>query len=163
MSSGPPVDRTEATPPRKAADLADVVELLLDKGVVINADIAVSVGDTELLGIQVRAAVASFDTAARYGLEFPAGTDEERLHQAIDRDVDTEDELTTKASNPIGVGHPDRQEGTDPDQATLDEPGKAENPESQPRDGESEESAGNTSGGEEDPEGPQDTDDGGEE
>lgn len=55
-------------------DLAQVIELILDKGLVINADITVSVGGTELLGVKVRAALASFQTAARYGLEFPAGT-----------------------------------------------------------------------------------------
>lgn len=72
----------ETGPTRGKSDLADMVEMLLDKGVVINADIAVSVGDTQLLGIEVRAAIASFETAAKYGLEFPAGTDEELIEQA---------------------------------------------------------------------------------
>lgn len=52
-----------------------VVETLLDKGLVLNADIMVSVAGVELLGIRIRAALASFETAARYGLEFPSGTD----------------------------------------------------------------------------------------
>ena len=69
-------------PTREQGDLADMVEMLLDKGVVINADIAVSIGDTELLGVQVRAALASFETAAEYGLEFPEGTDVERVEAA---------------------------------------------------------------------------------
>lgn len=68
-------------PARQGTDLADVVEMLLDKGVVINADIAVSVGDTELLGIHIRAAIASFETAAQYGLAFPEGTDEDRIKE----------------------------------------------------------------------------------
>ena len=59
--------------------------MLLDKGVVINADIAVSVGDTELLAIQIRAALASFETAAEYGLEFPDGTDMQRVAEASGR------------------------------------------------------------------------------
>ncbi|MER5480350.1 gas vesicle protein [Streptomyces sp. NPDC002734] len=76
------------TPPRVAANaraleprrdgegsLAHVVETLLDKGLVLNADIMVSVAGVELLGIRLRAALASFETASRYGLEFPAGTD----------------------------------------------------------------------------------------
>jgi ssDNA-binding Zn-finger/Zn-ribbon topoisomerase 1 len=54
--------------------LADVVDRILDKGLVIHADIVVSVVGVELLGIKIRAALASFETAARYGLEFPAGT-----------------------------------------------------------------------------------------
>ncbi|NPV63356.1 MAG: gas vesicle protein [Methanotrichaceae archaeon] len=55
-------------------NLADVIERILDKGLVINADIAVSVAGTELLGIKIRATLASFETAARYGLELPSGT-----------------------------------------------------------------------------------------
>ena len=54
--------------------LVDLVDRILDKGLVINADITVSVVGVELLGIKLRAALASFETAARYGLEFPSGT-----------------------------------------------------------------------------------------
>jgi len=54
--------------------LADVIDHVLDKGLVINADITISVAGVELLGIKIRAALASFETAARYGLEFPSGT-----------------------------------------------------------------------------------------
>lgn len=56
------------------ATLVDVIDRILDKGLVINADICVSVAGVELLGIKVRAALASFETAAKYGLEFPSGT-----------------------------------------------------------------------------------------
>jgi hypothetical protein len=59
--------------------LVHVVETLLDKGLVLNADIMISVAGVELLGIRIRAALASFETAARYGLEFPAGTDTSTL------------------------------------------------------------------------------------
>jgi ribosomal protein L37AE/L43A len=58
----------------ESATLTDVIGRVLDKGLVINADICVSVAGVELLGIKIRAALASFDTAARYGLEFPSGT-----------------------------------------------------------------------------------------
>ncbi|MCG2795525.1 MAG: gas vesicle protein [Actinomycetia bacterium] len=54
--------------------LADVIDRVLDKGLVINADIMVSVAGVELLGVKIRAALASFETAAKYGLEFPSGT-----------------------------------------------------------------------------------------
>lgn len=53
--------------------LVEVIDRLLDKGLVINADIQVSLVGVELLGVKLRAALASFDTAARYGLEFPGG------------------------------------------------------------------------------------------
>ena len=62
----------------EANTLADVIDRLLDKGLVINADICVSLAGVELLGIKIRAALASFETAARYGLEFPSGTNYEK-------------------------------------------------------------------------------------
>lgn len=67
--------------------LTHVIETLLDKGLVINADIMVSVAGVELLGIRIRAALASFETAARYGLEFPAGTDRDTVawNEAIEQ------------------------------------------------------------------------------
>ncbi|MEI9476408.1 MAG: gas vesicle protein [Deltaproteobacteria bacterium] len=58
----------------ETSGLGDVIDRVLDKGLVINADITVSVADVELLGIKIRAALASFETAAKYGLEFPSGT-----------------------------------------------------------------------------------------
>ncbi|HCJ79551.1 MAG TPA: gas vesicle protein [Desulfotomaculum sp.] len=57
-----------------SSTLVDVIDRILDKGLVINADICVSVAGVELLGVKVRAALASFETAAKYGLEFPSGT-----------------------------------------------------------------------------------------
>ncbi|MBI4286260.1 MAG: gas vesicle protein [Chloroflexi bacterium] len=68
----------------EVATLADVIDRVLDKGLVINADITVSLAGVELLGIKIRAALASFETAARYGLEFPSGTNQEKAawHEA---------------------------------------------------------------------------------
>lgn len=87
---------TSPKPTRQQADLADVLELVLDKGIVVNADIAVTVNETELLGVEIRAAIASFETAAEYGLAFPSGTDMERVEaasgrQSLDDDEDTVD------------------------------------------------------------------------
>ncbi|MFG3127148.1 gas vesicle protein [Streptomyces tendae] len=42
-----------------------MVETLLDKGLVLNADIVVSVAGVELPGVRLRAALASFETAVR--------------------------------------------------------------------------------------------------
>ena len=58
----------------ESPSLADVIDRVLDKGVVINADIAVSLASVELLSIHIRAVLASLETAARYGLALPAGT-----------------------------------------------------------------------------------------
>jgi hypothetical protein len=48
----------------QSSTLVDVIDRVLDKGLVINADICVSVAGVELLGIKIRAALASFETAA---------------------------------------------------------------------------------------------------
>jgi len=58
----------------RSATLLDLIDRILDKGLVINADITVSIAGVELLGIKIRASLASFETAAKYGLEFPSGT-----------------------------------------------------------------------------------------
>lgn len=87
-------------PTRDQGDLAEMLETLLDKGVVVNADIAVTVGDTDLLSVHVRAAVASFETAAAYGLEFPGGTDMERVREAAG--VEPLDEPAPVRSTPDG-------------------------------------------------------------
>lgn len=68
----------------QSSTLVDIVERVLDKGLVLNADIVISIVGTELIGIRIRAALASFETAARYGLEFPGGT---RLTPQLAADV----------------------------------------------------------------------------
>jgi hypothetical protein len=47
--------------------LADVIDRVLDKGLVINADICVSVAGVALLGMKKKAELTSFETAAKYG------------------------------------------------------------------------------------------------
>ncbi|WP_442908743.1 gas vesicle protein GvpJ [Halodesulfurarchaeum sp.] len=90
---------SDPKPTRTQGDLAELVETLLDKGVVINADIVVTVGDTELLGVQLRAALASFETAAKYGLEFPAGTNMKRVQKEADVEPLEDDE--TRPARPL--------------------------------------------------------------
>src|ERR671924_712929 len=51
-------------------NLADVLERLLDKGVVIAGDIQVNLLDIELLTIKLRLIVASVDTARRMGIRW---------------------------------------------------------------------------------------------
>lgn len=89
---------SDPKPTRSQGDLAELLETLLDKGVVINADIAVTVGDTELLGIKLRAALASFETAAAYGLEFPSGTDMDRVHDQAGIAAPSETQPTRSAT-----------------------------------------------------------------
>ena len=53
-----------------SATLADVLERVLDKGLVIAGDIKVKLLDIELLTIQIRLVVASVDKAREIGLDW---------------------------------------------------------------------------------------------
>lgn len=120
MSSGGPT--------RQSDSLADVVEMLLDKGVVINADIVVSIGDTELLGVQLRAAIASFETAAEYGLEFPEGTDMRRVEQASNRsELEDDETVTVEGKSEEGEEELDDGEGSDTERQSAPEIGARPN------------------------------------
>jgi hypothetical protein len=50
--------------------LADVLERVLDKGVVIAGDISVSVASTELLNIRIRLLISSVDKAREIGINW---------------------------------------------------------------------------------------------
>lgn len=50
--------------------LADVLERVLDKGVVVVGDIGVSILDIELLTLKVRLLIASADTAREMGIDW---------------------------------------------------------------------------------------------
>jgi len=52
----------------KQATLVDLLDRALDKGVVISADLVVSVAGIPLIGVNLRAAVAGMETMLRYGL-----------------------------------------------------------------------------------------------
>jgi HAMP domain-containing protein len=55
---------------RQPDSLADVLERVLDKGIVIAGDIVVSILDIELLTLKVRLFVSSADTAREMGLDW---------------------------------------------------------------------------------------------
>lgn len=54
----------------QGSSLADVLERVLDKGIVIAGDISVSVATTELLNIRIRLLVASVDKAREIGINW---------------------------------------------------------------------------------------------
>ena len=82
-----------------ASNLADVLERVLDKGIVIAGDIQVNLLDIELLTIKLRLVVASVDTARRMGLSWwekdpwLAGTDKESERSLPERVSRLEREL----------------------------------------------------------------------
>ncbi len=52
------------------SSLADVLERVLDKGIVIAGDITVSVGQVELLNIRIRLLISSVDKAKEIGINW---------------------------------------------------------------------------------------------
>lgn len=61
--------RTLATA-TQGSTLADVLERVLDKGIVIAGDISISVGSTELLSIRIRLLISSVDKAKEIGINW---------------------------------------------------------------------------------------------
>lgn len=78
--------------------LAELIDRILDKGLVINADIKIDLAGTEILGIKLRAALASFETAAKFGLAFPSGTN---LNAPAWKLLGCESEICPKCGNQL--------------------------------------------------------------
>ena len=55
---------------QESANLADILERVLDKGIVIAGDIRVNLLDIELLTIKIRLLVASVDKAREIGIDW---------------------------------------------------------------------------------------------
>jgi hypothetical protein len=55
---------------QQSTNLADILERVLDKGIVIAGDIRINLLDIELLTIKLRLVVASLDTAKQAGIDW---------------------------------------------------------------------------------------------
>jgi hypothetical protein len=64
LPPGRPIAKGELT-------LLDVIDRILDKGIVINGDITVSFAGVDILSLKINLVIASLETAKRYGLELP--------------------------------------------------------------------------------------------
>jgi hypothetical protein len=67
-----PSGRTAGLPgrPTDSANLADILERVLDKGIVIAGDIQINLLDIELLTIKLRLLIASVDRAREMGINW---------------------------------------------------------------------------------------------
>ncbi|WP_404455775.1 gas vesicle protein [Virgibacillus necropolis] len=54
----------------QSSNLVDVLETVLDKGVVIAGDIRIGIADVELISIKIRLIVASVDKAKEIGMDW---------------------------------------------------------------------------------------------
>ena len=68
-----PAARTLPGHPTEPANLADILERVLDKGIVIAGDIQINLLDIELLTIKLRLLIASVDRAREMGINWWEG------------------------------------------------------------------------------------------
>lgn len=69
-ASRPQATRSTITTATQSSSLVDVLERVLDKGIVIAGDISISVGSTELLSIRIRLLISSVDKAREIGINW---------------------------------------------------------------------------------------------
>src|SRR4030042_1212034 len=74
----------------ESTNLADLLERVLDKGIVIAGDIKVSLVDIELLTIQIRLVICSVDKAKEMGMDwwvnnpaFSRGTEQKQISDSL--------------------------------------------------------------------------------
>lgn len=54
--------------PERENDFVDLLDRLLNKGLILNADVIISVAGVPLIGISLKAALASIETMLDYGM-----------------------------------------------------------------------------------------------
>jgi len=88
------------------ATLADLLERILDKGIVIAGDIKVKIVDIELLTIQIRLLICSVDKAREIGVDWwvdhPAFS--ARRHEQVSDSLLKIEERLAKIESPLPVG-----------------------------------------------------------
>ena len=54
--------------PERESSLVEILDRLLNKGAILNADLIISVAGIPLIGLNLRAALASMETMLEYGM-----------------------------------------------------------------------------------------------
>ena len=92
----------------EATNLADILERVLEKGIVIAGDIRIQVADIDLLNIKLRLLVASVDRAMEMGINWwqqdsylscDASKDLERENQKLKKQLEQNEELRKRRTN----------------------------------------------------------------
>jgi hypothetical protein len=109
--------------PENEANLADILERVLDKGIVIAGDIQINLLDIELLTIKLRLLIASVDRAKEMGINWwesdpslqklgPADLDDEGGDQGRLQQENRElRERLERLERALGVGEPESNGG----------------------------------------------------
>lgn len=70
VDATPPEGRSRRVAASQTTNLADLLERVLDKGIVIAGDITLALGQVEILNIKVRLLIASIDKAQEIGIDW---------------------------------------------------------------------------------------------
>jgi gas vesicle protein GvpA/GvpJ/GvpM family len=109
-----PMARGSAVSAGQPANLADLLERVLDKGIVIAGDITLSLGTIELLTLRIRLLIASVDKAQEIGIDWwksdPALSSRARNQELEERVKRLEDKLGSQDGEVEAGGASDRLE-----------------------------------------------------
>ena len=86
-------------------NVLDVLDRILDKGIVINGEITVSLLKTEILSLRINLVIASIETAKRYGIELPweKWQDSKKLQVKEQNNKNKNKKHTTKTGNRVKI------------------------------------------------------------
>jgi hypothetical protein len=70
VDAGQPVGPNRRVGATQTSNLGEILERVLDKGIVIAGDITISLGEVEILNIKVRLLIASIDKAQEIGINW---------------------------------------------------------------------------------------------
>lgn len=112
-----------STPTRKGArlpqsdTLADILERVLETGIVVAGDIRVNLNDVELLTIQIRLLICSVDKADEMGIDWWKSADYLTAEKRADADEDPteDDDLPVEDLNDRLAQLEERLQAIDPD------------------------------------------------
>jgi hypothetical protein len=79
-----PYDAPKRPTNAPAGNILELLDRILDKGLVIVGDIRISVADIELLKVQIRLLIASVDKAKELGIDFSWAKEIEQTRGTVD-------------------------------------------------------------------------------
>ncbi len=82
-------------PARNQDAVVDLLDVILRDGVVVEADVVISVADVALVGISLRAAIAGMTTMTEYGV-----FEDERAQRGVLNDSRSPEEDATEPAQP---------------------------------------------------------------
>jgi len=90
-----------------STNLADLLERILDKGIVIAGDIRINLVDIEFLTIQIRLVICSVDKAKEMGMDWwvnnPAFSSRAKNQQALPEAMDRLEERLARIETSLGL------------------------------------------------------------